>query len=68
MMLCKQMKMQTFHLYEGLAVLFLTDIYSHSTEPQRTCLNKRSDKFMERYENFVITYAVPHVFLETFCQ
>lgn len=60
--------MQTFHLYEAPDVLFLTDIDSHSTEPQRTCLNKRSDKFMERYENFVITYAVPHAFLENFCQ
>lgn len=67
-MLCKQMKVQIFHLYEALAVLFLTDIHSHSTEPQRTCLNKRSDKFMERYENFVVTYAVPHVFSETLCQ
>lgn len=49
-------------------MLFLTDLHSHSTEPLRTCLNKRSDKFMEGYENLFITYAEPHVFSETFCQ
>lgn len=68
MTLCQQIKMQIFHSYEAVAVLFLTDLHSHSTEPLRTCLNKRSDKFMEGYENLVITYAVPHVFSETFSQ
>jgi len=63
MMLCKQMKMETFHSYEAVAVFFLTDLHSHSREPLRTCLNKRSDKFMEGYEYLVITYAMPHVFL-----